>query len=380
MLHRSTRLPTAVLLPALVASSCGAAPIQIGEARFAPRTIEAEGPVVAVGDINRDGKADLVAAGDEISLFEGDGRGGLRPTQRLPAGENPVGLALADIDHNGTVDIVVANHETDYLTLLLGDGKGGFSPSPNSPLRIDVSPHPHVVRAADLDRNGHLDLIVDHRDGHGLLVLPGVGDGRFRRPGLLVPGGGDPYRGMAVGDLDGNGRPDLVTPNPQDVGIVLALGEEEAGDELRFAPPRHLPTVAPFAVELTDLNGDDRLDLIVGSDEEGDEVELFLGNGRGDFTEAPGSPFRLAAGAKTIAVGDFDGNGIQDAVIASYQSSELLILIGGRRGIGTAELWAGEHPWGLAAGDLNGDGKDDLVIGDDARDEAIVYLSRASRE
>lgn len=362
----------AALPVALLVAGCAPTTAEIGGVRFAARTIDLDGPEVTAADVDRDGHLDLLAAGDEISVLLGDGRGGFSAARRFPGGENPVDLALADLDGDGALDLAIANHETHYLTLLLGDGTGGFAPAASSPLAIAVEPHPHAVRAVDLDTDGHLDLIVDHRDGRGLLVLRGLGGATFESPGLLVDGGGDPYRGMAIGDLDGDGRLDLVTPNPRSVGIILQRGD----GELTFAPPRRLQAGSPFGLELGDLDGDGRLDLVVGADEGAREVHLLRGNGYGGFTPAPGSPFRMAVGPKTIAIGDFDGDGTDDAAIAAYPSSRVLILLGRAEEPETAWLDAGEHPWGLAAGDFDEDGRDDLVIGDDARDEAILYLSR----
>jgi hypothetical protein len=104
-------------------------------------------------------------------------------------------------------------------------------------------------------------------------------------------------------------------------------------------------------------------------------VELFLGDGSGGFEEAASSPFRQAPGGKTIAVGDFNGDGVDDAAVSCYQSSEVMVLLGGRETIFRGDLPGGEHPWSLAVADLNGDGKEDLIIADDGVDSATVYLS-----
>ena len=87
----------------------------------------------------------------------------------------------------------------------------------------------------------------------------------------------------------------------------------------------------------------------------------------------------MAVGAKMIASGDFDGDGNDDAAVAAYPSSRVLIVLGSTEQPEIAWLDAGEHPWGLAAGDFDEDGRDDLVIGDDASDQAVVYLSGAAQ-
>jgi hypothetical protein len=351
----------------------GGETVEIGDARFVARDFTVEVAAVAAADFDGDGHQDLVNAGEsQLTVLRGDGQGGFVPSSRVLGGENPVDLALADLDGDGDGDIVVANHDTDYVTILLGDGRGAFQPAPNSPLRIDVQPHPHAVRAADLDADGHVDLIVDHREAEGLLILRGLGEGRFESPGIVVDGGGDPYRGMAVGDVDGDGKLDLVTPNPGEVGVLLNASDE-AGVAFVQAPP--VAAAAPFGVALGDLNGDGKLDLIAASDEGSALVELFWGDGRGGFEAAGESSFELAPGGKSVVVGDLNGDGITDAAIASYQFSDVLVLLGGRDSIRTGYLAGDEHPWGLAVADFNGDGQDDLVIADDTTHKATVYLS-----
>ena len=348
---------------------------RVGEVDFVQRILAlGRGSAAAAADLDRDGHKDLVISldGNELAILLGDGKGGLTGAGQVAAGENPTDLALADLNADGNVDVVVANHDTDYLTILLGDGTGAFQPAPNSPLTIDVSPHPHVVRATDLDGDGHLDLVVDHRNGQGLLLLRGSGDGEFESPGTLIEVGGDPYLGLAIGDLNGDGQPDFVTPNPREVGVVLSAGQER----LEFSRASPVPAPAPFAVELADMNGDALLDLIAASDEASNLVQLFWGDGHGNFREAEDSPFRFAAGAKIITSGDFNGDGMADAAVASYVASDVLLLLGGPAAIRTALLPGGVNPWSLIAVDLNEDGKDDLVIADDASQRVTLYLSR----
>ena len=271
--------------------------LRIGDVTFVAQTlmIGDDPSTIPAADLDNDGHLDLVAANAQgLNIFRGDGQGGLVTLGHVPAGENPVDLAFAEVDGNGTVDVVVANHETDYLTILLGDGKGRFRAAPNSPLRIDVRPHPHAVTARDLDNDGYVDLVVDHRAGEGLLILRGIGGGSFESPGTLLQVGGDPYRGMAIGDLDRDGQLDLVTPNPNEVGVLLGKGAGRIG----FVRAPSVPAADPFAVELGDLNGDGRLDLVAAGGEESSFVHLFWGNGRGGFQQAKGSPFQFGAGAR----------------------------------------------------------------------------------
>jgi hypothetical protein len=323
---------------------------------------------VAVGDLTGDGDADLlvtVTDADRVLLLRGDGSGRFRDASEFPAGENPVDVALGDLDGDGDLDAVIANHETDYLTTLENDGRGGLAPFPESPLTVELGPHPHAVLLSDLDRDGHLDLLVDDRQGEAVLIYAGDGKGGFDRPPTRVAVGGDPYRGMVLGDLNGDGFLDLVTPNATEVAVTLS---DAAGG---FDPPRGIPADRPFEVGLGNMDGDGALDLIVA--EEPGRVRVLGGRRDGTFGDEPMVEIRWAPGAKAVAPGDIDGDGLSDAAVTSWDSNEALILFGGRSGIRQGFVEGGENPWGVALADLDGDGGAEILVLDNTGGMLRIY-------
>ncbi|MDH3337089.1 MAG: VCBS repeat-containing protein [Gammaproteobacteria bacterium] len=329
---------------------------------------------LAAADFDGDGHVDLAVTDwslRDVAVLTGDGTGQFREVGRFPAGENPTHVTATDFDADGKIDLVIANHETTYLTLLRGDGLGSFWPTRESPLEIGVDPHPHVVKVSDLDADGHPDLVVDHRTGGGLLILRGLGKGQFETPGTLVSMGGDPYLGMVIGDVNDDGWSDLITPNTDEVGIALRTKSGRVAFE-RVTP---LKTASPFAVALADINADGRVDIIAAS-ERAAGISVFAGEGNGDFR--PDKPTQLMAqGAKSIGVGDFNADGIDDVIVIGWSAGAIILLGQNDSPVPVSfPLDAIENPWGLALGDFNEDGHDDFVIADGIRPIARIYVSR----
>ena len=337
---------------------------------------------LVVADFNGDEHLDFALVGEDQgtgALYIGDGDGEFTVGKTFKTGDNPTHLEAADIDSDGIMDLVIANHETDFITLLRGDGKSGFTEFDFSPLKINVDPHPHFVRLADFDADGNPDLLVDHRTGGGVLLIGGSEDGKFSGKQMLINGGGDPYLGFAVGDVNRDGRLDIVTPNPGSIGVVLGSAE---ADKLS-TPPKLLATRSPFAVTVADINADGFPDIVSVSEPTEPGVTFWLADGEGSFLESDGLP--LQGGAKKILHGDFNGDKVQDLLITSW-SGQIALVSGGS----DIERDKFEHdifedsditaPWSSASGDLNGDGVDDVIITDGVKPLLKIFLSEGAGE
>ena len=344
---------------------------------------------VLIADLNGDGRMDLAVAnieGRSVSVLLGDGRGNFAgaPGSPFAAGDGPSDVASGDINGDGQADLVVANHGTKYVTVLVGDGHGGFSPAPKSPFTVKSDPHPHGVALADFNGDGKLDVLVDDWQHDQVTVLFSDRADGFVSPGVSLSVGRMPYHKARAADVNGDGRADILTTNMKGDNATVLLGDGRGGFTQAAGSP-FATGRSPFYLAVADLNRDDKPDLAIatysgqGSDPSDDGVTVLLGDGRGGFTPMPGSPFKTTGRASgALAVGDINGDGRTDIAVANGVSNDVTILLSNDQGTlsPSATLAVGREPYAIAVGDLNADGKADIVTANNADDDVTVILSK----
>jgi len=330
---------------------------------------------IAVTDVNHDGKPDILVTNtgsQTLTVLLGDGKGHFHspPGAPIPTGAGPNDIAVGDFNGDGKVDVVIPNTGTPYLTVLLGDGQGGFKPSPHSPFATQSHPHVHGVAAADFNSDGKLDVVTDSWGDNQILMLLGDGAGNLILPGRLFATGKRPYQRLRSADFNKDGNADIVTTDLDINAVSILLGDGKGG--LRDAPGSPFPAgVFPWAVAVDDMNNDGNLDLVILpydhdiTDPRQLGVTVLLGDGKGGFRKMNGSPFSLAGcrGPDRVATGDVNGDGIRDIVVSCAQNDKVLLYWGSKEGtfqVSTRQVQTG---WsGLAVADLNGDGKADIIV------------------
>ncbi len=344
---------------------------------------------VALGDLNQDGKPDLVVAtgkdrGIIVMLGQGDGR--VRDVRGSPIKlpESTSELLLHDLNGDGKLDLAIASHDSYGVMLLLGDGNGGLSLAPNSPIVMKEGerPHTHGLLAGDLNSDGKPDLVTVNSDpDNNVSVAFGDGSGGFTRaPGSPFAVGPSPYP-SALGDLNGDGHLDIITTTTdrrksQDAAsraLTVLSGDGRGGFRQSQISMR---TLHPWFVVLSDVNGDGKPDLVTTHTERS-ELTVLLGDGKGGFAETSGSPFDLGAPAWHAAVMDVNRDGKPDVIAAG---SGLRVMLGdGRGGFQPAPgspFTTGRGTWRLAVGDVNGDGKHDVATSNMESDTVSVLLAQ----
>ena len=325
---------------------------------------------VSALDLNSDGWLDLVlTGGGKVTVLEGNELGEFRVAEVIGAGENPVHFDIGDLDLDGNTDLVIANHETHYLTLIFG-GHKGFGSGRTERFNINISPHPHAVALADVDEDMNLDIVVDDRDREQLRVYLGNGNGTFEE-GISIAVGGDPYRGMDLSDLNNDQHLDVITPNPHAVDIRYGDGTGI------FTPGTRLDSrdIPPFNTTVGDFNNDGIMDIAAGSGEGPGALVLWLGVDRESYMQAPGSPFTIAEGPTRLKTGDINSDGTDDILVTSYIGNELAIVFGGKESFHVSRIDLDDNPWDVAAGDFNNDGAVDLVIANDGGTYINIFFA-----
>jgi hypothetical protein len=180
---------------------------------------------IATGDWNNDGKLDLAVtnqASNDVTILMGDGAGGFTQAAGSPVagGSAPVAIAAGLLDADGVPDLAIANSTTNTVTILRGDGLGGFSPMPGSPITVGTTPMD--VKIGDLNGDAKQDIVVANSGDDNVMILRGNGLGGFSAAGPMLPVGDNPVS-IVIDDLNNDGKLDVATANfnSKDVTILL---------------------------------------------------------------------------------------------------------------------------------------------------------------
>jgi hypothetical protein len=378
----------------------------ISVSSFTPRQnlADASSPnKIVIADIDGDGKPDLIAgniSGDSIAIYRNISTNGSPLTAAsfappvylaTPSGANsPYYVAVADVDGDGKLDIIASDYDANLVSIYRNISTPGNINSNSFAPRVDFATgsDPTGVAVRDIDGDGRPDLLVANYGDGTVSILRNTGVAGSLTTNSFAPkvdiATGSGCISVAAGDIDGDGWPDVVASSVISSTVSLLRNISSPGS-IAFAPKIDFATANyPQYLTLVDLDGDGKLDVAVA----GYLSQIFsvfrntsIAGSLTTNSLAPRIDYPLGGRDHTIAIGDLDGDGKPDLAMVTELNSLLSIF----RNVSTpgiftnsslaarVDISTGNNPWGVAVGDLDGDGRPDIVFGNQIDDTISIY-------
>ncbi len=342
---------------------------------------------VSIADLDGDGKPDLVATNEGsnmVSALKNTSIGdsvSFANKEDFTTGYKPNSLSIGDLDGDGRPDLAVLNRGDNTISILKNTSIAGTI---SFATKVDyvTGKSPFSVSIGDMDGDGKPDLAVANRADNTVSVLKNTsiaGTISFAAKVDYVTGK-YPYS-VSIGDVDGDGKPDLAVANRSDNTVSVLKNTGTAGIVSFAAKVDYATGTSPYSVLIGDMDGDGKPDMAVANIE-ANTVSVFKNTSTaGMISFAAKADYATGTYPVNLSMGDMNGDGKPDLAIANYSSNTISVL----RNTSTPGIVSfaakvnyatGNTPYGVSIGDINGDGKPDLAVANVFASTVSVLRSR----
>jgi hypothetical protein len=351
---------------------------------------------IVAGDFNADGRPDLAvtdASADVIWILMNNTTAGATspdflPRQALATDANPTSVALADFNGDSKLDVVCANRNAGTVSVFLNRMAPGVVNIDFAPVRSFDTGYAVAVAAGDINGDGRPDLAVANYSASGTVsVLLNTTTLGNMTPDFAAPldfATGSLPTAVAIGDVNGDGRPDLAVANSADNSVSVLLNTALPGATPSFAAAQDFATgTGPSSVSFQDLNGDGKLDLGVTNSGSG-TVSVLMNTtipGAGAPSFASKQDYVAGTSLTNAVFGDFNLDGQSDLATADAIAGSVAVLLN-TTAVGTAlpdfqktDFVTGLSSFAAIQGDFNGDGRPDLAVSNRFANTVSVLLN-----
>jgi len=285
----------------------------------------------------------------------------------LATGTTPYTVAIGDIDGDGKPDLVITNYSSNNVSVLLNTGSSG-NISFAAKADFITGLHPYYVVIGDIDGDGKPDLSIANINDNSVSVLRNTSTlGVISFASKVDFTTGTNPNSISIGDIDGDGKPDLAVANENSSSVSVLLNTSSPGT-INFATKVDFITTGPviYSVSLGDIDGDGKPDMAVANTTS-NSVSVFLNTSTvGSISFAAKIDFTTGTSPESISIGDIDGDGKPDLIVANDDSYSVSVFrntstVGAISLAAKVDFTTGTHPYAVSIGDIDGDGKPDLT-------------------